>query len=103
MSRDRAFIVICQRAWMNEYGSGVNFLWDQIQFGSRHLALTHGYRMTGTDDFNIGTLRDGRLVAFGWGEKDFGLDRGDEEPHGGYDLVEIAQHIGVKPPLDGSS
>lgn len=99
----KCYIVILQRAWMNEHGSGVNFSWDRVQTASRHLALTHGYRETGTDDFNIGTLQDGRLVAFGWGEKDFGPDRGDEEPHGGYDLAEIAEHIGVQPPLGGTS
>jgi hypothetical protein len=90
------YIVIRQQVWMNQAGHGVNYYWDWIRHPSRQAALAHGWREEGTDDFNIGTLADGRLVAFGWGEQDFGPDRGDDEPHGGYDLAEIAQHICVE-------
>lgn len=93
----REYIVITQHVWLNELGHGVDYLWDGLRFTGRQHALDHGYRVFGHDDFNIGTLVDGRLVAFGFGMRDFGPDRAGD-PHGGYDLAEIARHIGVKPP-----
>ena len=44
-------------------------------------------------NFNIGTVQDGRLIAFGWMDWNFG-DPGHEcedDPHGGYDLAAIEE------------
>ncbi len=46
------------------------------------------------DDFNVLTLVDGKPFAFGYGMTDFGPEE-DGEPHGGYDLDEIAQACGL--------
>lgn len=89
------YIVIHQRVWMGEHGHGVSFSSDLDQFEDRVEALCHGWDQADSDDFNIGTLNaTGSLVAFGFGDTDFGPDEyGD--PHGGYDLAEIATELGI--------
>ncbi len=87
------YIVIVQQAWMNDSGWGVNFNSDMVRFERRADAIKHGFAAEEHDDFNIGTLRNGRLVAFAWMDKDFGVV--DGEPHGGYDLAAIARELGL--------
>lgn len=95
MSGRREYVVIQQKLWMNEHGHGCDYIWDSTRHRTRTAALKAGWRELGHDDFNIGTLEDGRLVAFGWGDWDFGPEHGDDEPHGGYDLAEVAHHGGL--------
>ncbi len=88
------YIVVHQRVWMNGSGHGVNYSSSLWRYPSRKAALTAGWKEADSDDFNVGTVVDGKLVAFGWGDNDFGPDEAGD-PHGGYDLAEIAQHIGL--------
>jgi hypothetical protein len=88
----RGYVVITQQIEGNErVGFDAYYYSDLKYFTTREAALRHGARERGSDDFNIGTVEDGKLVAFGWGDWDFSVEHGDEEPHGGYDLDEIAR------------
>jgi hypothetical protein len=54
----------CQ-AWMNESGHG--FHYSRLGEPTRHeAAVKVGLRALGSDDFNIGVIRRGRLVAILW-------------------------------------
>ena len=66
-----AYIVIQARAWMNERGYGFDYTSDLERFDDRSDAISHGFTLTDSDDFNIGTLDGDRLVAVGWMCKDF--------------------------------
>lgn len=92
MAAETEYIVVLQRAWMNDSGHGVNYSSDLARFPNRAAAIRHGFGSGESDDFNIATVKGGAIVAFGWMDKDFGDDE-DGEPHGGYDLVEIARAI----------
>ena len=93
MTTVATFVVITQHVvgssgqWSTVYRS------DGKTFPSREKAIRHGWRVLDHDDFNIGTLSEGRLVAFGWGDKDFGPDEAGD-PHGGYDLSDIQEQTG---------
>lgn len=58
------------------------------RFADRQAAIDHGLDVYGHDDFNIATLSEGRLVAFGWGLEDFAPD--------GEDLPDIARQLGLE-------
>lgn len=88
------YLIITQHLWLNETGDGVNYATDGREFVNRETALRLATHELGHDDFNIATVVDGRLVAFGWGMNDFGPDE-DGAPHGGHDLDEIARQIGL--------
>ena len=66
-----AYIVIVARAWMNETGHGFNYTSDLKRYHDRSEAIGHGFTLTDSDDFNIGTLDGDRLIAVGWMCKDF--------------------------------
>jgi len=40
--------------------------WDRQAFPHKMAAVEHGLDTFGSDDFNVGELRDGRLVWWGW-------------------------------------
>jgi hypothetical protein len=40
--------------------------WDGETFPHRMAAIDHGLNTFGSDDFNVGELRDGKLVWWGW-------------------------------------
>ena len=42
---------------------------DGERFRDRESAIRHGLKVRGSDDFNIGVLRDGRLVSLDWMDK----------------------------------
>jgi len=90
----RGYVVIVQRIEGNErIGFDAYYYSDLKYFTKRDAAIRHGAREFDSDDFNIGTIEDGRLVAFGWGDWDFGGPghESEDDPHGGYDLDEIAR------------
>lgn len=62
---------------------------DLEQFDTNKAAIKHGFEITGSDDFNIGRIVDGRLVEFLWMKKP--LKTSDIELH------EIADDIGLRP------
>jgi hypothetical protein len=88
------YLVVTQRLWLNETGDGVTYATDGREFINRETAIRWATGDHGHDDFNIATVTDGRLVAFGWGMDDFPLDE-DGCPHG-HDLREIAEQIGLE-------
>lgn len=89
------YLIVCQKLWLNDTGSGVDYIADDRDFTDRRAAIRWATDEHGHDDFNIATVRDGRLVAFGSGMDDFGPDE-DGQPHYGHDLAEIGRQIGVK-------
>lgn len=88
------FLIVTQHLWLNETGDGVTYASDGREYVDRAAALIDGQFDLGHDDFNIATVTDGRLTAFGWGMGDFDPDE-DGTPHGGHDLDEIARQIGL--------
>ena len=68
------YIVIVSRAWMNETGFGFNHYTDGERFAERADAIRHGFTLNESDDFNVGTVENGRLVAYGWMREDFDDD-----------------------------
>lgn len=82
-----SYIVICQQAWMNESGYGIDYNWDGRRFGTREAAITHGWRVRGSDDFNIGVMEGRYLVSFDWMEEAVG---------DAIELAEVADAMGLR-------
>lgn len=61
---------------------------DGERFGDRSMAITHGLRERGSDDFNIGVLEGGKLISLDWMNKP-----GDTDPNL---LAHIAEQIGLR-------
>lgn len=81
------FIVICQSAWMNESGYGINYGWDGERFDTLKEAIEHGWEVRDSDDFNIGHVDGDRLTWFGW------MDEKIDEPDD--DMALIADDTGL--------
>jgi hypothetical protein len=81
----------------NVWHDGVEYTWTGAIGTDRAALINATVDDLGHDDFNIATVDDGRLVAFGHGMDDFGPDD-DGVPHGGHDLVEISRACGLDPP-----
>jgi len=62
---------------------------DGVTYPNRADAIVAGYHLRGSDDFNIGIIRDGRLVELAWMNK-----RIDEEPAV---LAEMSRQLGIRP------
>jgi hypothetical protein len=53
-------------------GSGpfrTEYAFDGKRFPERAAAISHGFTLGRSDDFNIGVLRDGKLISVDWMEK----------------------------------
>jgi hypothetical protein len=88
MGEKTEYIVLCGQV----VGSGpftVEYGFDGERFGDRADAIRHGYKIRGSDDFNIGTLKDGKLTKFGFMHKNQKVSENK--------LCEIAHHIQVSP------
>lgn len=73
------FLVIQQQIIGSPASWGYSRWTDYELFDDRQAAIDHGWKLFDHDDFNIGTVRDGRLVAFGWGmDKDFPPEDSDD-------------------------
>jgi hypothetical protein len=62
------YIVLCAQV----VGSGpfqVIYNYDGRRFTDRARAISHGFEIRGSDDFNVGVLKDGRLVSVDWMEQ----------------------------------
>ncbi len=80
------FIVICQQViGGNGREFEIAYEWDGERFTTQRQAIAHGFKIRGSDDFNIGTLKEGELVSFAW------MDR--RQP--GADLPHIQSQIGL--------
>lgn len=86
-TRDR-YIVICQSAWCNASGFGIDYGWDGEEFDTRAAAKKHGFSLRESDDFNIGVIRGSRLVSFDWMDKPTGEDDAS--------MAEIARALGLR-------
>lgn len=60
------FIVIVGRAWCNSDGTGIDYNSDLIMHDTRGIAAYEGLSSVESDDFNIGVVRDGKLVSLDW-------------------------------------
>lgn len=84
----RTQIVGSPDAWSHSY------TWDGVLLDVRESAQEHGWGTLDHDDFSIGTVKDGRLIAFGFGQHDWAPEDRD-------DLGEIARQIGLQGPVAG--
>ena len=84
---DPEFIVICQSAWANERGCGINYSWDGERFNNRNDAIKHGFKLRGSDDFNIAQTYGDDLIWFGW--MDQRIDEDEDTAR------EIAEAVGL--------
>ncbi|WP_261369210.1 hypothetical protein [Yersinia mollaretii] len=82
------YIVILQRAWCNDSGSGINYHSDLIEFDKRDKAIKHGFELQDSDDFNIGVLTNGVLTSFDWMAKPLAETKDS--------LARIASGIGIE-------
>lgn len=85
------FIVLCSQV----VGGGdrpfrVQYAFDGERFDDRKRAISHGFTLGRSDDFNIGVLERGRLVSVDWMEKPV-----DTDPS----IVQgIAEQVGLRGP-----
>lgn len=83
------YIVITSQA---EDGGSTGFsiihYWDARTFTHKSDAVSHGFRSRGSDDFNIGVVRNGRLLSVWW------MDHQVSEPQDA--LTAIGQEIGLE-------
>ncbi|HHW4178063.1 TPA: hypothetical protein ACUVA9_002077 [Yersinia enterocolitica] len=82
------YIVILQRAWCNDSGSGINYHSDLVEFDKRDKAIKHGFELQDSDDFNIGVLTNGALTSFDWMAKPLAETKAS--------LAKIASGIGIE-------
>lgn len=85
------YIVLCGSI----VGGGVEasfeavYSFDGKRFAGHQHAIAHGFKIRGSDDFNIGVLEDGRLVCIKW--MDQVVDDDDDV------MRDISQQIGITP------
>ncbi|MFV8801756.1 hypothetical protein ACNSPD_21615 [Yersinia enterocolitica] len=89
------YIVILQRAWCNDSGSGINYHSDLIEFDKRDKAIKYGFELQDSDDFNIGVLTNGVLTSFDWMAKPLAETKDS--------LARIASGIGMEGDADGNN
>lgn len=63
------------------------YTWDGSTYLTRSAAISHGFQSFGSDDFNVGRVRGGRLVWWGWMEKE----------HPAEDRASAAVGLGLRP------
>lgn len=74
MGKPENFIVVCQQVWCNSSGVGIDYGWDGERFATREEAISHGFEVRGSDDFNVGVVSGNRLLSFDWMDKPTGED-----------------------------
>jgi hypothetical protein len=86
-----AYIVLCgQIVGGDGCGFELVYNFDGQRFDTRDRAIAHGFTLGRADDFNIGVLLDGALIALDWMDKPM-------DTHAPY-LAEIAKQIGLAAP-----
>lgn len=77
MNRD-SFIVICAQIVGGNHGPFETvYGFDGKVYPTRQDAIRNGFIVRGSDDFNIGVIRDGKVVSLDW--MDQVVDDGPEE------------------------
>lgn len=86
MTRQQYVVITQQVEGSARLGFSTACYSDLKLFDDRDRAIRHGFTLGRSDDFNVGTVQGGRMVAFGWMDQDFA-------DGSGYDLEEIGQQI----------
>lgn len=61
------YIVICQQIVGGDKSPiETVYNWDRRRFADRPAAINHGFKIRGSDDFNIGVVEGDKLVSFDW-------------------------------------
>ena len=77
VSTPGTYAVILRRIEGNDHdGFRTASYWDGRLHPVRELAVNHGFRTVRCDDFNVGMVRDGRLVSLWWMDKVISEDEG---------------------------
>lgn len=84
----KTYIVIVRRAWSNEGGHGIEYSSDLIHYDIRNGAISHGFQLVDSDDFNIGVIENGQLISFDWMDRPVGENEDT--------LAQIAELIGLE-------
>ena len=71
-------------------GYGVEHASDLRKFSHKSEAVSHGFTLGRSDDFNLGFVRGGRLESMGWMDKRVGNDAET--------LARIGREIGLEAP-----
>jgi len=83
------YIVITSQIVGDETVWGIEHHWDGQEFKDRQDAISHGFEISGSDDFNIGMVnKAGALHGIWWMD-----ERIDEPPE---TLRAIGQEIGLR-------
>lgn len=83
-----SWIVIVGQAEGNDVdGFRVAHYWDRKEFPNKAAAVSHGFTMGRSDDFNVGFTGGGKLLSFWWMDEQLAED---EET-----LRKIAAEIGL--------
>lgn len=87
--KPQKWITIVASAYCSPGGpAGISYSSDLREFETRKQAVAYGFNtLNRSDDFNIGEIRDGRLVALWWMDRP--LDKGVDG------LETIASEIGL--------
>jgi hypothetical protein len=69
------YVVLCgQIVGSQEHGFECVYDFDGERFADREKAIKHGFKVRGSDDFNIGVIEDGKLVSLDWMDKPVDTD-----------------------------
>lgn len=87
---DTQFIVLCGQV----VGDGsrpfkILYGFDGERFTDRKKAIRHGLKTRGSDDFNIGVVKAGKLISMDWMQEVV-----DTDPD---ELADVAEQIGLTP------
>ena len=85
MEKEIKFIVILAHALCSNGNIGIDHSTDGRKFDTSAEAIKHGFTLGRSDDFNIGEVDGGKLMAVYWMDK-----RLDEKPE---DLAEIEKDL----------
>ena len=80
--------IISQAEGNDRDGFRISHYSDGRQFGSKAEAVSRGFELAASDDFNIGVVSSGRLASRWWRD-----DRLDLLPE---DLAEVGRDIGLE-------
>lgn len=85
------YIVLCGQFYGNpEHGYELLYNFDGEWFRSRKAAIRHGLKVRGSDDFNIGVVKRGKLISIDWMTE---VVDSDETT-----LANVQEQIGYRPP-----
>lgn len=86
----RAYIAICaQVIGGRDRPFEIVHGWDGERFANWQDAVRHGFKIRGSDDFNLGIIERGRLVEFRWMDQPMHESDRDELPT-------IAKQLGLR-------